>query len=194
MLRTFRSRLTYANIVATLALVVALSGGAYAAAALPRNSVGAKQLRNNAVTRVKIKNRAVSGAKIAANAVTGYHVVESTLGAVPEATHAASADSAKTATAATTAGNAALSRLDYESTTIDVPSGSPTAVTASASCPAGLYATGGGARVGDDGNAYVNDAGPSSRTTWEGSAWPYSGPGSTLTVYVICAPAAAVTP
>jgi hypothetical protein len=185
MLGALHSKLTYANVVATLALFVALSGGAYAAATLPRNSVGAKQLRKNSVTRPKIKNRAVTAAKIAAGAVTGYHVVESTLGAVPEATHAASA---------TTAGNAAISRLDYESSTVNVPSGSSTPVTASASCPAGLYATGGGARVGDDNYAYLNDAGPSSRTTWEGSAWPYSGPGSTLTVYVICAPAAAVTP
>ena len=198
MLRTFRSGLTYANIVATLALLVGLSGGAYAAAALPRNSVGAKQLRKNAVTRVKIKNGAVSGAKIAANAVTGYHVVESTLGKVPSAAsadHATSADSATTAGSSTTAGSAALSRLDYESTTADVPS-TYVSATASASCATGLYLTGGGARVSNDDYAFINDSGPSNRTTWEATVYPYGNgvPPTTFTVYAICAPAAAVTP
>jgi hypothetical protein len=71
-------RPTYANVVATLALFIALGGAAYAATQLPRNSVGVKQLKKNAVTTPKIKNGAVTGAKIAL----------STLGKVPEAAHA----------------------------------------------------------------------------------------------------------
>ena len=43
------SRLSYANVVATLALFVALGGSSYAALKLPRNSVGAKQIRSGAV-------------------------------------------------------------------------------------------------------------------------------------------------
>ena len=39
---TFRSQLTYANVVATLALFLALGGGAYAATQLPKNSVAAR--------------------------------------------------------------------------------------------------------------------------------------------------------
>lgn len=42
-------RLTYANIVATIALFVGLGGASYAAITLPAGSVGAKQLRANAV-------------------------------------------------------------------------------------------------------------------------------------------------
>jgi hypothetical protein len=38
------SRLSYANVVATLALFIALGGGAYAAFALPADSVGTRQL------------------------------------------------------------------------------------------------------------------------------------------------------
>lgn len=53
MTRPFKSR--YANVAATLALVVALAGSAWAAA-LPRNSVGTKQLKNDAVTTKKVKN------------------------------------------------------------------------------------------------------------------------------------------
>ena len=45
--------------VGLLALVIAMSGTAYAATALPKNSVGRKQLRNNAVTSKKVKNRSL---------------------------------------------------------------------------------------------------------------------------------------
>jgi hypothetical protein len=194
MLVKLLARLSYANVASTLALFLALGGVSYAAVKLPANSVGSKQLRRNAVTGAKIKNRAVTSSKIGANAVTGFNVDEATLGAVPEATHAASADSAKSATSAGSAGSAPVSRLDYEAVTVPVPAGASEPVTATATCPAGLYATGGGARVGNSNDAYLNDAGPSGRNAWYGAAWPYSGPGSTLTVTVICAPAASVTP
>lgn len=49
-----RKRLSYSNVMATLAFFLALSGGAYALS-IPRNSVGPEQLRKNAVTNVKIK-------------------------------------------------------------------------------------------------------------------------------------------
>jgi hypothetical protein len=45
-----------ANVVAFLALAVALGGTSYAAIKLPRNSVGPKQLKANAVTSAKVKN------------------------------------------------------------------------------------------------------------------------------------------
>lgn len=47
-------RPSYANVAATVALVVALGGTAYAAG-LPRNSVGTPQLKKNAVTSAKVK-------------------------------------------------------------------------------------------------------------------------------------------
>jgi hypothetical protein len=56
MLRRFRSQLTYANVMATAAMFIALGGGSYAALKLPANSVGAKQLRRDAVTSSKVKN------------------------------------------------------------------------------------------------------------------------------------------
>jgi hypothetical protein len=54
MTRRIRKRLTYANVTATLALFLALTGGAYAAARLPANSVGPAQLKNKAVTPTKV--------------------------------------------------------------------------------------------------------------------------------------------
>ncbi|HET6999099.1 MAG TPA: hypothetical protein VFI03_10970 [Solirubrobacterales bacterium] len=59
-------RLTYANVVATLALFLALSGGVVWAA----GKIGTKNLKANAVSAGKIKANAVTSAKIRANAVT----------------------------------------------------------------------------------------------------------------------------
>jgi hypothetical protein len=50
-----RPRLTYANVVASLALFLALCGGAVAATHLPKNSVGSAQLKKGAVTGAKVK-------------------------------------------------------------------------------------------------------------------------------------------
>jgi hypothetical protein len=67
-LRGRRPRLSYANVVATLALFLAL-GGAAVAAGLPRNSVGPSQLKKGAVTAAKIKRNAVTAGKISKGAV-----------------------------------------------------------------------------------------------------------------------------
>jgi hypothetical protein len=56
MFKRHRPRLTYANVLSTLALFVALGGGAYAASQLPANSVGTQQLKDNAVTSRKVKD------------------------------------------------------------------------------------------------------------------------------------------
>jgi hypothetical protein len=51
-----KSKFTYANVMATIAVFIALGGGAYAAFKLPNNSVGTKQIKNNAVNSAKVKN------------------------------------------------------------------------------------------------------------------------------------------
>lgn len=58
--RRVLDRLTYANVVATIALFAALgTGGAYAASQLDRRSVGSKQLKKDAVTSRAVKNHGV---------------------------------------------------------------------------------------------------------------------------------------
>jgi hypothetical protein len=59
MLARTRSSLTYANVMATLALFLALGGGAYAAFKLPKNSVGSKQIKANAVNSSKVQDRSL---------------------------------------------------------------------------------------------------------------------------------------
>lgn len=84
-MRKIRAKLTYANVTATLALFLALSGGvALAASHLAKNSVGPRQLKKNAVTTAKIRNGAVTGSKVKL----------ATLGKVPSAARADAATSA----------------------------------------------------------------------------------------------------
>jgi hypothetical protein len=65
-----RNRLTYANVVSTLALFSALSGGAaFAVSQLAPKSVGARQLRPGAVTADKIRKNAVTAPKLQALSV-----------------------------------------------------------------------------------------------------------------------------
>ena len=55
--KRLRPRLTYANVIATLALFLALGGGAaYAASTLGKNTVGSGQLKKGAVTGAKVKD------------------------------------------------------------------------------------------------------------------------------------------
>jgi collagen type VII alpha len=56
MLERLRSSLSYANIVGTLALFIALGGVSYAAVTLPARSVGNKQLKSDSVTSAKVRN------------------------------------------------------------------------------------------------------------------------------------------
>jgi hypothetical protein len=64
-------RLSYANVMSTLAVFLVLGGGAAVAAqVLAPNSVGPKLLRQEAVTRAKFREGAVSSAQLADGAVT----------------------------------------------------------------------------------------------------------------------------
>ncbi len=62
-------KLTYSNVIASLALFVAL-GGVAVAAGLPKNSVGPNQIKRGAVNTAKLKNKAVTSAKLGNRAVT----------------------------------------------------------------------------------------------------------------------------
>jgi len=94
--KAITKRLTYANVMSSIAVFLVLGGAtAFAAAQLGKNSVGTKQLKKNAVTTAKIKKNAINGAKIKKNAITtakvkngaitGAKVNTSTLGTVPSA-------------------------------------------------------------------------------------------------------------
>lgn len=69
-----RSRLTFSNVTAMVAVFVALGGGAYAAQKvgprdIAKNAVRSKHVKNKAVKSRHVNNRAVKAAKIANGAV-----------------------------------------------------------------------------------------------------------------------------
>lgn len=64
LLKQIRKRLTYANVMSSIAVFVVLGGAAVAATQLPKNSVGSKQLKKNAVTKAKIKKGAIDASKV----------------------------------------------------------------------------------------------------------------------------------
>ena len=106
-MKQISKRLTYANVMSSIAVFLVLGGATAMAAGLAKNSVGSKQLKKNAVTSAKIKKNAVSGAKIRKGAVDGAKVKDGSLtgadinlgsiGTVPSAEHANTADKAKSA-------------------------------------------------------------------------------------------------
>jgi hypothetical protein len=180
MLTRFRPR--YANVTSTLALFVALSGGAYAAASLPARSVGPAQLKKDAVVRAKIKSNAVNGSKVAGNSLSGADIDESTLAKVPAAALADGAGHANSA--------AALDKITYKSATGSAPAGSVGSATAG--CDAGQHVVGGGLRVDDPVNGNILDDNPDSgNTAWTGRAYNTGSADVGFTVFAICATATA---
>ena len=73
MLHRLRKRLTYANVMSTLAVFIALGGSSYAAFTI------------NGAT---IKNRSIAGKKLRHNTLTGTQIKESRLRRVPRAKRA----------------------------------------------------------------------------------------------------------
>jgi len=58
LVRRLRARLTYANVMSSIALFVALSGGAYALK-VPKHSIGSRELRRGAVTSPKVRDHSL---------------------------------------------------------------------------------------------------------------------------------------
>jgi hypothetical protein len=87
--KKIRKRLTYANVMSSIAVFLVIGGAsAFAATHLGKNSVGTKQLKKNSVTTAKIKKNAVTGAKVKDGSLTGADINLGALGTVPSAANA----------------------------------------------------------------------------------------------------------
>ncbi|HEY5054057.1 MAG TPA: hypothetical protein VII45_11685 [Solirubrobacterales bacterium] len=194
-----RKRLTYANVMSSIAVFLVL-GGATAFAAtqvLPKNSVGAKQLKKEAVTASKIKNGAVTASKINPTGLTVPNATHATT--ADNATHATTADNATNATNATTAENAtALAKVTYvQSASIVSPVGggtvnNPSDTAGSVTCPTGTSAVGGGFTTSGAG-VEINESQPTfgagtkkPATGWNGFVDNFTATARTFTVWAIC--------
>ena len=127
-----RKRLTFANVVAGIALFVALGSGAYAATQLPKNSVGSKQIKKNAVNSAKVKDRSLKA-------------VDFKEGQLPAGPQGPMGE--KGATGAAGASNV-VARRTVQTT------GNNTTATASVDCEAGEHLVGGGAAFVNGSNQY----------------------------------------
>ena len=101
-MKQIRKRITYANVMSSIAVFLVLGGAsAYAAKKIGSNeikgnSITTGKIKKEAVTASKIKNNSVTTPKIANGAVTGAKLNLGTVGTVPNAAHATSADNANT--------------------------------------------------------------------------------------------------
>src|SRR5277367_4350358 len=77
----------YADIVATVALVLALGGTAYAATVLPAKSVGTKQLKNLAVTNKKLAVGAVGASNVVPQSITSAQLAPQSITSAQVAPH-----------------------------------------------------------------------------------------------------------
>jgi hypothetical protein len=75
-----RPRLTYANVISTLALFIALGGVSVAALKLPAGSVGSKQLKKRSVASKHLKRRAVGSTKLKTDGVGERAAGENSIG------------------------------------------------------------------------------------------------------------------
>lgn len=172
-----------ALIVAILALIVAMAGGAYAVT-VPKKSVGPKQLKAGAVKTGKIRDGAVITSKLGSEAVT------------TEKLGAEAVTSAKLGTAAVTAGK--LGQAVVHRGEITVPDGAGGALTVSCGTTERLLS--GGARLANAVNEDVQlttsrpvlgDADPAegeSPNGWRAAGFnPAGGTGARqLRVFVLC--------
>ena len=118
MFRSLRRRLTFANVCSALALFVALgTGGAYAANTIgsadvidesllsrevkngtltpddiATNSIGSGRIQDNSLVGGDIRDGTLQGRDVAPDTLTGQNILESSLGQVPSAAAAQSAD------------------------------------------------------------------------------------------------------
>lgn len=95
-MKLLRKRLTYANVMSSIAVFLVLGGAtAFAASKIGSNEIKGNaittgKIKKEAVTKAKIKNGSITTDKLANDAVTGDKAKESSFSEVPSAANAAS--------------------------------------------------------------------------------------------------------
>ena len=155
-----RKMVSFSNVIAVIALFVALGGSVYAA-----GKISGKQIKPKSIPANRLKPKSITGGQVKPNSLTGKQVVGSSLNGVSASSLATVQYVASTPTAIN----------DTSATTVTAP------------CPAGTKVIGGGALVGNEENGYVNDSGPSGdRSGWTATGFAYVGLPTTMTVTAIC--------
>ena len=169
-MRSMRRLLRPANVLACLALFIALGGTGWAGDVIGHNAVGTPQLKAAAVTSIKLAPGAVTRSKIAKGAV----------GSDAIAAGAIAADRL----AAGVVGGVAGAKISTVTTPAAVPANSNGTVV-TAVCPSGQKATGGGWNSGLD--AFPLYEGPTADGAGWSASFASSPAGASVSVSVICA-------
>lgn len=161
MIARIAKSLTFSNVIACLALFIALGGSVYAA-----GKISGKQIKANSLPGNRIKPKTIPPNRIKPNSLTGTQINEKTLTGVSAA---------------------ALADVQYQAMQAELPSGGKYG-TLTANCPSGAYAIGGGATLSNDERGTVNSSGPSPlRTGWTATGYSYySFSRPTMTVTAVC--------
>lgn len=173
-MKPIRNHLSYANVVATLALVFAMSGGALAASHYVINST--KEINPKILKRLK----GAAGAKGATGAAGAAGAV-GTQG--PAGATGSQGPGGSTGPSGTSG---------YEVVEGPIAEGSKSGInlsTSIAKCPAGKHVLGGGFHTlsGSNGTIYVADDGPVGSTEWEVLLTNSTLGAYTMRAYAICA-------
>jgi hypothetical protein len=180
MLERLRGRLTYANVMATIAVFVALGGTSVAAVSLKRNSVGSAQIKNGSVTGNDVKNNSLSGGDIKSLTSKDFKG-----GQLPQGAQGATGPQGP-------AGPAGATNVVVRTGATTIADNTPGGVGARADCQAGERAVGGGATLSE---GYSDDAMQNSRPFTGAAGTPNAWyavyivgahPARTLTTYVLC--------
>ena len=167
-------------IVACAALVIALGGVSYAAAVLPKNSVGTTQLQKKAVTASKLHKNAVGGAKVKDGTLLAADFKTGQLPAGPQGPAGAQGPKGDTGAAGAPGGVSGLEYVQAAS-----PSIAPGSFdSAHATCPAGKKAIGGGGIAED--NTPIVESFPSGET-WTVRVRNDAATPVILVTYAVCA-------
>lgn len=174
------------NVVAYLALFVALGGSSYAAIRLPANSVGAKQIKNNAVRSPDVKNRSLLAADFRAGQLpVGRPGPQGIPGAGgPQGPRGIPGD---TGPAGPQGAPGVSGHQRVESPVLSNPA--HTQSRGNVSCPAGKKLLGGGVQgtSGSVGSQSISASYPDTATVWAANVNNNTGEQRSFFVFAICA-------
>lgn len=137
MLHGARRRLTFANVMSMLALIVALGGTSYAAVTLPKNSVTSTQIKKGTIVGSDIHANAITGAKVKDKSLKAADFAAGQLPAGPKGDTGPQGPKGDT-------GAFGAATVQFSQATVDLADGAKQSY--NAFCLAGQQAIGGGGR------------------------------------------------
>lgn len=177
--------LSFSNVVACLALFIALGGSVYAAGKL-----SGKQIKPNSIPGNRVKAKTLTGKQIKPGSLTGAQVKAGSLTGTQIKAGSLTGTQIDTSTLSNVTASK-ISSIQYAVAGVSLV-GAPAGSQATATCPDGTNVIGGGATVSNEEEAFVNDSGPNgARNGWIATGF---GPfGTSMTVTAICTAAGSVS-